>query len=72
MKLIRFGNLGEEKPGLLLPDGVRVDASDSGSDYDEAFFASGGLARLEQWFKKDGANAPRVPSSALGRSHLPA
>jgi 2,4-didehydro-3-deoxy-L-rhamnonate hydrolase len=63
MKLIRFGSLGAEKPGLLLRDGTRVDASEFGSDYDEAFFASGGLAGLEQWFKKDGSSAPRVPAS---------
>ena len=27
MKLIRFGNPGEEKPGLQLEDGRRIDAS---------------------------------------------
>jgi 2,4-diketo-3-deoxy-L-fuconate hydrolase len=63
VKLIRLGSLGLEKPGLFLSDGTRIDASEFGSDYDEAFFASGGLAQLEQWFKKDGASAPRVPSS---------
>ena len=40
MKLIRFGERGQEKPGLLLKDGSRVDASALGSDYDEAFFAA--------------------------------
>ena len=42
MKLIRFGERGQEKPGLLLKDGSRIDASGLGSDYDEAFFGSGG------------------------------
>jgi len=38
MRLIRFGELGQEKPGVLLKDGSRIDASAFGSDYDEAFF----------------------------------
>ena len=33
MKLIRFGEPGKEKPGVLLKDGSRVDASGLGSDY---------------------------------------
>ena len=49
MKLIRFGDPGREKPGLQLEDGTRVDASAFGSDYDEAFFGGGGLARLREW-----------------------
>ena len=27
MKLIRFGERGQEKPGVLLKDGARIDAS---------------------------------------------
>ena len=49
MKLIRFGDPGREKPGLQLEDGTRIDASAFGSDYDEAFFGGGGLARLREW-----------------------
>ena len=60
MKLIRFGEVGKERPGLLLNDGTRIDASDLGSDYDEKFFASGGLERLRTWLKKNGSSAPRV------------
>ena len=48
LKLIRFGAPGSENPGLILPDGTRVDASGFGADYDEAFFASDGLAQLER------------------------
>ena len=36
MKLIRFGAPGAEKPGLLAPDGARVDASAFGEDWNEA------------------------------------
>lgn len=67
MKLIRFGERGQEKPGLLLKDGNRIDASAFGSDYDEAFFESDGLARLDSWLRKNASSAPRVaPSVRLG------
>ena len=60
MKLIRFGEPGRERPGLLLPDGRRVDASGFGSDYDETFFGSGGLERLAGWLARDGTTAPAI------------
>jgi len=67
VKLIRFGDPGREKPGLLLEDGTRVDASGFGSDYDEAFFAGGGLAKLKSWWTLAGASAPCVePLVRLG------
>ena len=67
MKLIRFGDLGKEKPGLQLHDGTRIDASGLGSDYDEAFFESGGLGKLASWLSKNESSAPRVaPSVRLG------
>jgi len=60
MKLIRFGNPGEEKPGLLLADGRRVDATGFGSDYDEAFFGGDGLERLAAWAAANADTAPVV------------
>ena len=67
MKLIRFGEPGKEKPGVLLKDGIRVDASAFGSDYDEAFFGGGGLTKLDSWLGKNASSAPRVaPSVRLG------
>jgi 2-keto-4-pentenoate hydratase/2-oxohepta-3-ene-1,7-dioic acid hydratase in catechol pathway len=63
MKLIRFGTPGNEKPGLQLPDGRRIDASAFGSDYDEAFFGGDGLARLAAWAEKNAATAPTVDAS---------
>jgi 2-keto-4-pentenoate hydratase/2-oxohepta-3-ene-1,7-dioic acid hydratase in catechol pathway len=60
MKLIRWGQAGQEKPGLELPDGARVDASSFGEDYGEAFFATGGLDRLAKWAKDKAAGAPRL------------
>jgi 2,4-didehydro-3-deoxy-L-rhamnonate hydrolase len=63
MKLIRFGEPGQEKPGVLLKDGSRIDASAIGSDYDEKFFGKGGLKQLETWLKKNAPSAPRVPAN---------
>ncbi len=47
MKLIRFGEPGKEKPGIL-KDEKWYDASAVVKDYDEDFFSSGGLQLLEQ------------------------
>jgi 2,4-diketo-3-deoxy-L-fuconate hydrolase len=67
MKLIRFGEAGREKPGVLLGDGTRVDVSGMGSDYDESFFGNGGLEKLDAWVRSNGSSAPRVaPSVRLG------
>jgi len=67
MKLIRFGEVGQEKPGVLLEDGTRVDASAMGSDYNEDFFGNGGLIELETWLRNSGSSSPRVaPSIRLG------
>lgn len=45
MKLIRYGKLGQERTGVQI-DGKNFDTSGFGEDYNEAFFASGGLKRL--------------------------
>jgi 2-keto-4-pentenoate hydratase/2-oxohepta-3-ene-1,7-dioic acid hydratase in catechol pathway len=60
MKLIRFGEPGSERPGLLLESGARIDASRFGEDYTEAFFAGDGLERLQRWAQAQAATAPRV------------
>jgi len=66
MKLIRFGEPGEERPGVLL-DGNRVDVSGFGADYNEHFFANDGITALQRWVKRNGCHAPRVdPSVRLG------
>lgn len=62
MKLIRFGEVGLEKPGVLLGD-RRVDVSAFGSDYDEAFFGGDGLERLSVWLASNASAAPTVDNS---------
>jgi 2,4-didehydro-3-deoxy-L-rhamnonate hydrolase len=64
MKLIRFGTPGHETPGVLLNDGTRLDASRFGADYDENFFAAGGLQELRAWLDSNASTAPRVAESA--------
>ncbi len=67
MKLIRFGPSGQEKPGLMLPDGRWIDASGFGSDYNEQFFGGDGLQRLAAWAAANAASAPAVnPATRLG------
>lgn len=63
MKLIRFGEPGNEKPGVLLEEGTRIDVSAFGSDYDESFFGNKGLAALRTWLERNASSAPRVSSS---------
>jgi 2,4-didehydro-3-deoxy-L-rhamnonate hydrolase len=46
MKLIRFGEAGKEKPGVLIGD-KRLDISAVIDDYNEAFFERGGLEQLK-------------------------
>ena len=46
MKLIRFGDPGNEKPGVIIND-VRYDVSEFVDDYNEAFFEGGGIERLQ-------------------------
>ena len=38
MKLIRFGTIENEKPGVILKNGEWADTSSFGEDYDEHFF----------------------------------
>jgi 2,4-diketo-3-deoxy-L-fuconate hydrolase len=61
MRLFRFGAPGEEKPGVLLPDGTPVDASAVARDWNEEFLGQDGLTRLRAWLARDAARAPRVP-----------
>jgi 2,4-diketo-3-deoxy-L-fuconate hydrolase len=48
MKLIRFGEPGKERPGVIINE-KRYQASNEFTDYDEAFFASGGIEKLKKY-----------------------
>ncbi|KQC00896.1 fumarylacetoacetate hydrolase family protein [Pedobacter sp. Hv1] len=64
MKLIRFGEIGKEKPGVIINDEY-FDVSALVTDYNEAFFENDGLNKLQQ--QLEGATLPKVdPSVRLG------
>ena len=60
MKLIRFGINGQEKPGLELADGSRIDVSAFGEDYNELFFGSDGINRLAEWLNHNESQCPKI------------
>ena len=62
MKLVRFGQRGQEKPGIVTADGRVKDVSAHVRDYDHAFFAGGGLASL----RAVAANAAALPDAPAG------
>ena len=66
MKLIRYGSPGAERTGIVLQD-KKLDTSAFGEDYNEKFFATGGLQRLKE-FVDTGSNklAPIADSERLG------
>ena len=60
MKLIRFGNFENEKPGVQLDNGQKLDVSAFGSDYDERFFGTDGPKRLKDWLSHLQDNCPQI------------
>jgi 2,4-diketo-3-deoxy-L-fuconate hydrolase len=60
MKLLRYGNPGAEKPGILLND-EWYDTSALGEDYTNDFLGSGGLERLADFIVKDRHQLKKVP-----------
>ena len=61
MKLIRFGNIDNEKPGIYA-GGKRYDVSSVVKDYDETFFATGQLNTLPDLLKNI-KQFPEVPEN---------
>lgn len=60
MRLIRFGAVDKEKPGILLENGNRLDVSAFCDDFDEAFFGNNGIEKLQIWLDKNQENCPIV------------
>ena len=59
MKLIRFGEPGKEKPGIHI-DGIDYDVSGFIKEYDELFFANGGIPHLAWIILQHKTMLPRV------------
>jgi len=60
MKLVRFGEFGEEKPGVLIGNDNIIDVSAFGEDYNENFFATNGLKRLADWLLSNEKTCPKI------------
>ena len=58
MKILRFGEPGKEKPGVLV-NGEILDVSAFGQDFNEDFFGTDGLDRLSKWLKNN-SSLPKV------------
>lgn len=63
MKLVRFGPRNHERPGIVAADGRVKDVSAHVADYDHAFFAVDGLARLRA-LAADSGRLPDAPADA--------
>lgn len=63
MKLIRFGPMGSERPGVLVA-GRRKDCSAAFRDWDREFFRGGGLAQLRELLATGVDALPDVPPEA--------
>ncbi len=64
MKLMRFGEVGNEAPGVILENGRMIDASEQFRDYDEAFFQFGGIESLKEWVSGGCEGGLEVPKEA--------
>ena len=62
MKLIRFGEAGKEKAGVILNE-TMLDASSFGEDYNETFFETNGLKRLEEFLKRNQNILPGIENN---------
>lgn len=63
MKLIRFGETGKEKPGVHIA-GKNYDVSGFIKDYDEFFFAHGGIQHLGWMLAQHETMLPEIPAGA--------
>ena len=59
MKLLRFGDAGKEKPGIMLNNEM-YDASSFGEDFGETFFENDGINRFKNWLEENQSKLPLV------------
>ena len=78
MKRMPLGKPGAERPVVRVDEHSYIDVSDEVRDFDEAFFGSGGLARLPDLLSRgrvaeaagEGALRPFDPSTGSGQAKL--
>jgi 2-keto-4-pentenoate hydratase/2-oxohepta-3-ene-1,7-dioic acid hydratase in catechol pathway len=69
MKLMRIGPQGSERPAVWLDDATYIDLSDVVDDFDEAFFADDGIARIRPLVDERAttrANAHAIAGQRIG------
>jgi 2-keto-4-pentenoate hydratase/2-oxohepta-3-ene-1,7-dioic acid hydratase in catechol pathway len=64
MKLIRFGEPGQERPGIEIDSGERKDCSQQFTDWNREFFNDNGLERLRSLLADEVQNLPTIPGDA--------
>jgi 2,4-didehydro-3-deoxy-L-rhamnonate hydrolase len=64
MKLVRYGQFGQERPALIDANGERRDVARYAVDYDRVFLDAGGIERLSRLTKDEIAACPLVPKEA--------
>ncbi|HEX8460788.1 MAG TPA: fumarylacetoacetate hydrolase family protein, partial [Segetibacter sp.] len=62
MKLIRFRDNGKVKPGVIINDNF-YDTSSFNEDYNEQFFETEGLARLQKFVDEHAQQLPQLPQN---------
>ncbi len=60
MKLFRYGQAGQELPGITGDDNIHYDVSGFGEDYTGRFFETNGLNRLAQWVAENPSALKKV------------
>ncbi len=63
MKLIRYGELYKENTGIAI-NGEMLDTSAFGEDYNEHFFETGGLKRLQTFVDTNKKSLQKIPADA--------
>ncbi len=64
MKLIRFGEKGQEQPGIQNSEGKNLDCSSFGEDWNETFLTNNGLERLKVWLQANQSKLPEIPANS--------
>ncbi|MFA9290265.1 MAG: fumarylacetoacetate hydrolase family protein [Solirubrobacteraceae bacterium] len=70
MKLIRFGEKNNEKPGIIL-NGSRFDVSSYFEDFNANFFNNNGLTKLKEIIQKKSTNLKEVDKNSRWASCVP-
>ncbi len=63
MKLVRFGDRGAERPGIMHDTEGIIDVSSFVEDYDPYFFETDGIQKLEEILEKQASDLSRISSN---------